>query len=283
MVMSMGARPGSMPARRARVRAKGDWISRPRSASELDPSCMGAMDRPAGLTQMVAEHIGPGRKRPVGGPSSAIRNGELVALSCKLCDLQSGIVLRVQDRIRGVKGIVFTEFLEMVEARYSGRLVEDVIEEADIPSKGAYTAVGTYPHDEMVALVTVLSKRTGVPVPDLLKLYGEHLFGRFEVKYPQFFDEAKCSFDFLNAVQNHIHKEVKKLYADAELPSFILEVHTQDHFSMVYSSTRPLADLCEGLIVGCMKYFRETGEIRRQDLQSSPLTRVRFEIFKSAA
>lgn len=182
-----------------------------------------------------------------------------------------------------MKGIVFTEFLEMVEARYSARLVEDVIDEAGVPSKGAYTAVGTYPHGEMMALVSVLSKQTGMPVPDLLKLYGEHLFGCFEAKYPQFFDDAKTSFDFLNAVQNHIHKEVKKLYSDAELPSFILEAHTPDHFSMVYASRRPLADLCEGLVAGCMKYFRETGEIRRQDLQSSPLTRVRFEIFKSAA
>lgn len=183
--------------------------------------------------------------------------------------------------IVGVKGIVFTEFLEMVEARYSPALLEDLIDEADLPSKGVYTAVGTYPHGEMVSLATALSRKTGVPVPALLKLYGEHLFSGFEVKYPHFFEEAKTSFDFLTAVETYIHKEVIKLYADAELPAFVIEAHEPSYFSVVYSSTRPLGDLCEGLISGALKHFNETAEIVREDLRSAPMTRVRFEIFKS--
>lgn len=182
-----------------------------------------------------------------------------------------------------MKGIVFTEFLEMVETRHSPALLEDLIDEANLPSKGVYTAVGTYPHCEMFSLVSTLSKTTNVPVAALLKLYGEHLFSRFEVKYPHFFEEAKTCFDFLAAVERHIHKEVLKLYPDAELPSFEIEAHERSYFRMIYRSTRPLGDLCEGLIIGCLKHFGETAEIVREDLQSEPFTRVRFEIFKSGA
>lgn len=169
----------------------------------------------------------------------------------------------------------------MVEARYSPAFLENLIDAAALPSKGVYTAVGTYPPAEMFSLVTALSDTTGVPIPALLRLYGEYLFSSFELKYSHVFAEAKTAFDFLAAVEAHIHKEVIKLYPDAELPSFTVEAHEPAFFSMIYSSKRPLADLCEGLIIGCLKHFNETAEIVREDLQSAPLTRVRFKLFKS--
>ena len=49
-----------------------------------------------------------------------------------------------------MKGIVFTEFLEMVEASYGLQTVDTIIENASLPSEGAYTAVGTYDFNEMV-------------------------------------------------------------------------------------------------------------------------------------
>lgn len=176
---------------------------------------------------------------------------------------------------------MFTELLEMVEARYSPIFLEDLIDQADLPSKCAYTAIGTYPPGEMFTLVNLLSTNSGIPVPALLKQYGEHLFGRFEAKYPQFFDDADAAFDFLVAVENNIHKEVRKLYPDAELPSFSIEVNEPSQFAMVYSSPRALGDLCEGLIIGCLKHFGETAELVREDLESGPVTRVRFKISKS--
>lgn len=53
-----------------------------------------------------------------------------------------------------MKGIVFTEFLEMVADKFSADTVDTIIEEADPPSGGAYTAVGTYDFAEMASLVT---------------------------------------------------------------------------------------------------------------------------------
>ena len=53
-----------------------------------------------------------------------------------------------------MKGIVFTEFLEMVEDRFSLDMVDDLIDDCDLPSGGVYTAVGTYSHEEIVALVS---------------------------------------------------------------------------------------------------------------------------------
>ena len=45
-----------------------------------------------------------------------------------------------------MKGMVFTELLDMVEDKFGIDMVDSIIEDADLPvSKGVYTAVGTYP------------------------------------------------------------------------------------------------------------------------------------------
>lgn len=43
-----------------------------------------------------------------------------------------------------MKGVVFTEFIEMVEGRFGLAMVDRIIEAAQLPSSGVYTAVGTY-------------------------------------------------------------------------------------------------------------------------------------------
>jgi len=43
-----------------------------------------------------------------------------------------------------MKGIVFAEFLDLVEDKFSIEMAERIIDECDLPSKGAYTTIGTY-------------------------------------------------------------------------------------------------------------------------------------------
>jgi len=52
-----------------------------------------------------------------------------------------------------MKGIIFREFIDMVEAQFSPQMVDDIIQASTLASGGAYTSVGTYPHDEMFQLV----------------------------------------------------------------------------------------------------------------------------------
>ncbi|MEQ8734922.1 MAG: heme NO-binding domain-containing protein [Rhodospirillaceae bacterium] len=178
-----------------------------------------------------------------------------------------------------MKGIVFREFLDMVEGEYSADLVDDIIDESDLPSGGAYTAVGTYDHAEMGKLVIALSKRTGANVPDLLKAYGRHLFSRFFAGYPQFFDGIHESFGFLSTIEAFIHVEVKKLYPDAELPSFeTLEV-SPDYMRMIYRSPRCLGDFAEGLMEGCFEHYKDSVIIKRQDEHDGRI--VKFELQKT--
>lgn len=175
-----------------------------------------------------------------------------------------------------MKGIVFTEFIEMVESHFSPELADRIILAAHLPSGGAYTSVGTYDHAEMWSLVVELSKATGTPMPDLMKVFGEHLLGRFVVGHGAMFAGHRCTFDFLETVDTVIHREVRKLYADAELPHFEVVERTPDRLVLLYESPRHFADLAEGLIQGCARHFGETLRITREDLPAATGSRVRF-------
>ena len=175
-----------------------------------------------------------------------------------------------------MKGIVFTELLEMVEETFSPEVANRIIEASDLPSGGAYTAVGTYDHREMVRLVTTLGKETGIAVPDLLQAFGRHLFGRFVAGYPRLFTGVDSAFSFLASIEGYIHVEVRKLYPDAELPTFECDGSVPGRLTILYRSARPFADLAQGLIVGCTEHFCENVSIEREELSDEHGTCVRF-------
>ena len=93
-----------------------------------------------------------------------------------------------------MKELVYTEFSEMVEQQHGFVFTKELIDEADLPSEGAYTSVGTYDHAEMVELLTLLSEKTDLTIPALLRAYGHYLFRTFERSYPHFLENKQTTF-----------------------------------------------------------------------------------------
>lgn len=164
-----------------------------------------------------------------------------------------------------MKGIVFTELFEMVEALYGPEMIDDVLDDCDLETGGAYTMVGTYDHTELIQIVSALSKHTDIPFKAWVKKYGYHLFFRFHEMMPVFFEEPKGAFDFLESVHDYIHVEVKKLYPDAALPHFDTEREGDATLTMIYKSRCPFADFAHGLIQGCISFYKEDITIESED------------------
>ena len=179
-----------------------------------------------------------------------------------------------------MKGIVFSEFNELVEQTFGDDMLDDIIDDCEdkLESGGSYTSVGTYDHEELVHLVVALSERTNISVPDLVKTFGLHLAKVFEVKFPNFFSECSDCFSFYKRIDDHIHVEVKKLYPDAELPVFSYDDSNPDQFKLIYESTRQFADLAVGLLEGVAKHYNETINIEKEDLSTTSATKVIFTI-----
>lgn len=181
-----------------------------------------------------------------------------------------------------MKGVVFTEFLTMVEEQFSAEMVEELIAACELRSGGAYTSIGTYDHHELVALVVALSGRTGAAVPTLVHAFGRHLCQHFTATYPGFFSAAADTLAFLERVEDHVHIEVRKLYPDAELPSFACRRVDADTLEMVYRSHRGFSDLAYGLIEACAEHYGEVVTIAMDDLSEGTKTQVRFVVHRAA-
>lgn len=179
-----------------------------------------------------------------------------------------------------MKGIVFTTFIEMVESKFSLEIADKIIVEADLPSGGSYTSVGTYDHGEIIQLVIKLHEQTGIPVADLVRTFGEYMFGQLVEMYPQFVEMNTTVFDFLRKVDSYIHVEVRKLYPDAELPGFEYETPEPGTLKMFYRSSRPFADLAEGLISGCIGHYGEHIKVMREDISDGAGTGACFTLKK---
>lgn len=179
-----------------------------------------------------------------------------------------------------MKGIVFTEFLEMVEDKFGYEVTEQMVSNANLPSNGAYTSVGTYDHSEMYSLIGELHKSTQIPVPDLMHAYGLHLFSALASAYAPMLKGIENAFQMLSSVDEVIHVEVRKLYPDAELPRFQILEKDDQKMVMVYSSERKMSDVASGLIEGCLKHYKESATVTKE-LIAEDGSKVKFEIIKN--
>ena len=175
-----------------------------------------------------------------------------------------------------MKGLVFTEFQEMVSQSFGDEMVDDLIDSCELASEGAYTSVGTYDSAELVAMVIELSQRTGTEVPVLIRAFGHHLGKVFTAKFGDFFAEVDSTIEFLKRIDNHIHVEVAKLYPDAELPVFSFDDSDPQHFVLNYESSRGFADLAQGLIEETMQHYGEDFTIERTDSEQGDKHLCRF-------
>lgn len=178
-----------------------------------------------------------------------------------------------------MKGIVFSEFIEMVESAHGYDMVDKIIIDANPPSGGAYTAIGTYPHTEMVSLIVSLSKHTDTSVPDLLHTFGRYLFDTFVKNYPTFFEKPKTAFEFFDSIEEYIHVEVLKLYPDAQLPTFETQLKTDKELHLVYESERKMAMFALGLLEKGLEHYKENATIEMKQLEDDG-SKVLFIISK---
>ena len=178
-----------------------------------------------------------------------------------------------------MKGIVFTEFLDLVEEKFGLGMVDKIISQSELASEGVYTSIGTYSFSEMLQLVTNLSDNTGISTDDLLLVYAEHFFSVIKTSYPGLLETYKDPIEMLASIENHIHVEVQKIYPDAELPTFVVEEKTDNSIIMVYKSSRAMHHFGLGLMNKTFEHFNAKASIVLEKIKEDG-TEVRFIVHK---
>ncbi|WP_299158414.1 heme NO-binding domain-containing protein [uncultured Tenacibaculum sp.] len=179
-----------------------------------------------------------------------------------------------------MKGIVFTEFLELVESKFGLEMVDKIITQSKLESEGAYTSIGTYRFSEMLQLLGNLSNNTGISTDNLLLVYGEHFFNVIEESYPGLLNTYNDPIEMLASIENHIHVEVRKIYPKAELPTFIIEEKTENSLILIYKSSRSMHHFGLGLMNKTFEYFNSTATIVLERIKKDG-SEVKFIINKN--
>jgi hypothetical protein len=176
-----------------------------------------------------------------------------------------------------MKGIVFTEFIDLVEEKFGIEMVDTIINNSNLASNGVYTAVGTYSFSEMLSLLRNLNKETGIAINDLLLIYGEHFFSVVEKSYPYFLTQYNDPIEMLSSIENHIHVEVRKIYPDAELPYFMVVEKTETTLIMIYKSSIAMSSFGKGLMNKTFEHFNTNATILVENIKENG-TEVKFSI-----
>lgn len=178
-----------------------------------------------------------------------------------------------------MKGLVFVELLEMAESLLGEQVVDEVLDECALSTGGAYNAVGNYPCSELMTLVQAFGRRSGVPTGQLQRDFGSWMHQHFETHYPHFFADKHDPLTMLEAIENEVHVEVRKLYPEAELPRFdSVRLDDGQALRLTYHSPRALGDFCHGLVDACIAHFGQPTEVTRRDLSVPGETVVEFTV-----
>jgi len=175
-----------------------------------------------------------------------------------------------------MKGMMFTELVELVEDKFGFDVVDQMFEKAGVD--GSYTQVGNYSADEMVALVTALSDILGESVETLQEVFGRYLFHRIAALYPGLAEQFPSALDLIEHVEGVIHPNVKKLYPDAQLPTFVVLQRESSRLVVDYDSQNPFIGLCKGLMLGAGDFYDETLTIEYSMLEEREAGVARFTV-----
>ncbi|SON48702.1 heme NO-binding domain-containing protein [Vibrio tapetis] len=176
-----------------------------------------------------------------------------------------------------MKGIIFTEFLELVEAQFGLETLDTVLTLAE--DEGIYTSVGSYDHKNLVKLIVQLSKQTDIPPEDLQQVFGQSVFKNLLASLPADVSliQSANTFQFIRHVEEYIHVEVKKLYPEAKPPSFVFINESDTTMTVDYHSARCMSHVCLGLIHGCAEHFNEELDVTSEP-QNESGSCVRFHL-----
>lgn len=180
-----------------------------------------------------------------------------------------------------MKGVIFN-LLEQVVTDAHGESTWDALLETT-GLEGSYTAVGSYPDEELIALVSAASAALDTPADDLVRWFGRASLPLLAKRYPAFFAPHDNSRAFILTLNDVIHPEVRKLFPGAYAPSFDFDTSDEHALALSYYSHRNLCSFAEGLVEGAADHYGEAALIEQSECTKRGDSRCVFHIsFKNA-
>ncbi len=155
-----------------------------------------------------------------------------------------------------MKGIIFNLLEHLVVRDHGQQTWELLLKENKL--SGIYTALGTYPDEDIQALLVTASAKLQTTPDALLRWFGRQSIPLLAKRYPSLFTPHLSTQAFLLTLNKIIHPQIRILYPGAEVPDFTYNTADSDVLSLTYRSRRQLCSLAQGLIEGAADYYGDT-------------------------
>jgi hypothetical protein len=180
-----------------------------------------------------------------------------------------------------MKGALFVHLVEFSQAQLGYERVEQVLAGLKLANGGAYTSVGMYPVSDFMNLQGEISAQLNITVDDFSPRFGRYLILLLAINHVN--TENDHPFDFLERVHGTIHVSVRKIYLNANPPAVeVVERVGNRSLLLRYSSHRPLASFCGGMLEGALNMFsgRHNYVFERRDAEPRTETAADFYVFE---
>lgn len=159
-----------------------------------------------------------------------------------------------------MKGIIFNLLQDVVSQHHGEDVWDDLIDAAQVD--GVYTSAGSYPDEDMTALVNAAGAKLGLSSAEVLRWFGKEAMPHLARLFPGFFGEHVSARTFVLGVNDIIHFEVRKIYVGAECPHFHIREGANGSLSLDYRSTRRLCALGQGFLEGAGAHYGEELDVQ---------------------
>ncbi|MFQ5586113.1 MAG: heme NO-binding domain-containing protein, partial [Thermodesulfobacteriota bacterium] len=122
-----------------------------------------------------------------------------------------------------MKGVIFNLLEQFIAENFGEEKYEEIVTECALKTGEPFVGPGTYPDEDLIAIVSRAVETLGIAPPEALHGFGRFCFPKLAEKFPDFVQPFKHPKPFMKTIDSVIHVEVKKLFKDAEPPRFIYE------------------------------------------------------------
>jgi len=180
-----------------------------------------------------------------------------------------------------MKGLFFTELVELVETDYGFAVLDQVIRTAVPPTDGVYTSMCSYNAEEFFGLVEALAVDMKQPSSTFLRSFGRHFFRCLLDRNEKLLDNYSSAIKALQDVNELVratrifsfeHRPPKAEFAEVGPAAWQLTIRTK----------LPVQDIILGALEACIARYGEPLEVSRTDVQTDNTITTRFDITPKA-
>ncbi|CCQ12807.1 hypothetical protein PALB_37470 [Pseudoalteromonas luteoviolacea B = ATCC 29581] len=153
-----------------------------------------------------------------------------------------------------MKGIIFRALEDLVVAQHGMQTWDSILDKVNLSDR-YYLGPKSYPDEELFSIVTEIGSILNVELPVLIRSFGEYLFGYLAKSHADIVSQFQTFESLIEGIDGVIHKEVKKLYQEPNLPSILVTTIDDKTLKVIYDSPRKLCFCSEGLIYGAASHF----------------------------